>query len=87
MRRSNHRAGTGADTPPALSRLALLLAAGLSGFGVPAAQAQVQAQAAAAPEAAREDKAAEMREKREQLDTVTVTATRRREPVRDVPRR
>ena len=75
MRRSNHRAGTGTDTPPALSRLALLLAAGLSGFGAPAAQAQVQAQAqaqvqaqaAAAPEAAREDKAAEMREKREQL--------------------
>ena len=87
MRRSIHRAGTG--TPPAPSRLAIVLAAGLSVLNVPAAQAQP-----AAPEVARaegsnnkDNAAADLRDKREQLDTVIVTATRRREPVRDVPLR
>lgn len=77
MRPSNHRAGNG----PAHTRLAILLAAGLSTLGMaPTAFAQ-----AAVPEASKETK--EAAAVREQLDRVSVSATRRREPVRDVPLR
>jgi len=72
MRPPNHR--------PALSRLTLLLAAGLAGLSATAAQAQAQT---APAETAKTDAA----DKREQLDAVTVFATRRREPVREVPLR
>jgi iron complex outermembrane recepter protein len=60
---------------PRRRKLATLMASCLAALCTPQ---WAQAQAAAAPEAAREV---------EKLDVVTVTATRRREPVRDVPLR
>lgn len=88
MRPSTHRAGKStAPAAPALSRLAILVAAGLATLNAPVSHAQAQpAQAAKAAEGQDKTKEAAA-EKREQLDTVTVFATRRREPVRDVPLR
>ena len=74
-----------AATAPALSRLAILLAAGLATLAAPAVQAQsAPADTTVKAEDGNKDAAAA---KRAVLDTVTVSATRRREPVRDVPLR
>ncbi|HEY1091274.1 MAG TPA: TonB-dependent receptor, partial [Burkholderiaceae bacterium] len=76
MRPSIHRAGS----VPALSGLALLIAAGFA--ALPAA---AQTQPTPAAESQAKDK--EAADKAAQLERVTVSATRRREPVRDVPLR
>lgn len=84
MRPSIHRSRSG--TAPALSRLAILLAAGFASLGA----ASVQAQSAPTEPAKVEGEAAKDGKAQgdaRQLDTVTVTATRRREPVREVPLR
>ncbi len=69
----------------ALSPLALLLAASLA---APLAQAQTDPVKAQEAQGGSKDKPSDKQTaKTEQLDTVTVFATRRREPVRDVPLR
>ena len=81
MRTSSLHAGK-AGPAPALKRLAILLAAGLATLSVPTVQAQT---AAAGTTAKAEDGSTDASAAK--LETVTVSATRRREPVRDVPMR
>jgi len=84
MRPSIHRFRPA--TAPARTRLAVLLAAGLASLAATGVQAQ-SAEAAPVKAEGEAPKDAKADDAKQQLDTVTVTATRRREPVREVPLR